>query len=423
SDSSAKVWNFKIRQGVKFHDGSPLTADDVVYTYQYHTNPKNGSEALSAFSGVLTNSGVTKVDDYTVQFALEAPNGNFPYLCSSDNYNMIILPNGYDPADWQKSFIGTGPWAMQSYHTGVGATFTRNDDYWGAKAKPAGSQFTFFETTPPSVLALVGNTIDVLGQFSVSGGQAILDDTSKYNVIKLSSSAHRELSMRCDLAPFNDARVRQAIALTLNRPGLVQALFSGYADLGNDSPFAPVFPSTAKLPQRNVDIAKAKALLAAAGHPNGFSTQLYTENIQEIPQLAAFVGQAAAQINVSIDLNVDPQNVYYSKYWLTGTMSLVDYGNRSVPNVFLTAPLTSKGPWNAAHFKSSTYDGLVAQYVAAVDLSTQRGLAKKIEQLLLDETPIIYPYFYDYLSATQKNVQGAYPTAIGHIFVNNVTIS
>ncbi len=427
ANSSATVWTFKIRQGVKFHDGSALTADDVVYTYQLHANPKNGSEALSAFSGVLTNDGVVKVDDYTVAFHLESANGNFPYLCSSDNYNMIILPNGYDPKKWQSSFIGTGPWVLQSYQTDVGASFTRNNDYWGPKAKPAAAHFTFFATSTPSYIALQSGTIDVLGQFAVSGGEALLN--GNYNVINLQSSAHRELSMRCDMKPFDDARVRQAIALSLNRPGLVSALFQGYAVEGNDSPFAPVFPSTVKLPQRNIAVAKAKALLAAAGYPKGFSTTLYTENILEIPQLAAYIGQAAAAIGVNITLEIENQSVYYGNYefgtsnWLDGQMSLVDYGNRSVPNVFLTAPLESKGPWNAAHFKNSTYDNLVKQYVAAADLSTQRSLAGKIESLLLAETPIIYPYFYNYLSATAKNVHGAYPTAIGHIFVNNVTMS
>jgi len=98
SNATADVWTFKIRQGVKFHDGSPLTADDVVYTYKLQTNPAGKSAALSNFGGALSPSGVVKVDDYTVAFHLNAPDGNFPYATSSDNYNMIILPNNYDPA-------------------------------------------------------------------------------------------------------------------------------------------------------------------------------------------------------------------------------------------------------------------------------------------------------------------------------------
>ncbi|HMI24185.1 MAG TPA: ABC transporter substrate-binding protein, partial [Streptosporangiaceae bacterium] len=109
SNSAADVWTFKIRQGVKFHDGTPMTADDVVYTYKLQTDPKGKSAALSAFGGVLTPDGVIKKDAATVEFHLAAPNGNFPYLTSSDNYNMIILPKNYDPAKWETSFIGTGP--------------------------------------------------------------------------------------------------------------------------------------------------------------------------------------------------------------------------------------------------------------------------------------------------------------------------
>jgi peptide/nickel transport system substrate-binding protein len=436
ANTAADVWTFKIRQNVKFHGGASLTADDVVYTYKLHTNPKKGSNALSAFGGVLAPSGVKKVDDFTVEFHLEAANGNFPYLTSSDNYNMIILPNGYDPAKWQGSFVGTGPFVLKSYTPKVGAAFARNEQYWGTKALPAATEFTFYDSQTPGILALTGGTIDVLGQFAVSGGEQLLASGAPYNIIRLKSSAHRELSMRCDQAPFTDPRVRQAIALTLNRPAIVQALFKGFADLGNDSPFAPVFPSTnTSIAQRTLNVAKAKSLLSAAGHPNGFSTQLVTEQFLEIPQYAQIVVQAAKSIGVNIKLKVESSSAYYGKAtfgnsdWLDATMSLVDYGHRSVPNVFLTAPLettnakTGTGPWNAAHFSNTQYNSLVKQYVAAVDLSSQRTVAGKIETLLLDQTPIIFGYFYNYLSASAKNVTGAYPTAIGHLFLNKVTKS
>jgi peptide/nickel transport system substrate-binding protein len=436
ANTAADVWTFKIRQGVKFHNGAALTADDVVYTYKLQTDPKKASNALSAFGGVLAPSGVKKVDDFTVEFHLEAANGNFPYLTSSDNYNMIIIPNNYDPASWQGSFVGTGPFVMKSYTPKVGASFTRNEQYWGTKALPAATEFTFYDSQTPSILALTGGTIDVVGQFAVSGGEQLLAAGAPYNIIRLKSSAHRELSMRCDKAPFTDPRVRQAVALTLDRPAIVQALFKGFADLGNDSPFAPVFPSTnTSIAQRKQDIAKAKSLLSAAGHSSGFSTQLITEQFLEIPQYAQIVAQEAKAIGVDIKLKVESSAAYYGKAtfgnsdWLDATMSLVDYGHRSVPNVFLTAPLvttdakTGTGPWNAAHFSNKQYDSLVKQYVAAVDLSTQRTIAGKIETLLLDQTPIIFGYFYNYLSASAKNVTGVYPTAIGHLFLNKATKS
>ena len=162
-----------------------------------------------------------------------------------------------------------------------------------------------------------------------------------------------------------------------------------------------------------------------------FSTKLITENFLEIPQYAQIVVQAAAAIGVKINLTVESSTQYYGKAtfgnsdWLDASMSLVDYGHRSVPNVFLTAPLETinatagTGPWNAAHFANTSYDKLVTQYIAATDVGTQKSIAGQIEQLLLTQTPVIFSYFYNYLTATAMGVSGVYPTAIGHLFLYN----
>jgi peptide/nickel transport system substrate-binding protein len=419
------IWTFKLRSGVKFHDGSPLTADDVVYTIQQLADPKNASNALSTFAGVLKPAGVVKVDSGTVEFHLEAANGNFPYLVSSDNYNAVIVPKGTDFAKWQSTFIGTGPFKLKSYTQNVSAEFVANPDYWGGAPHLDSTTFNFYASQQPQILALQGGQVDGIVQFVVQGAQSLLNN-SQFNIIKLKSANHRELSMRNDQAPFTDPRVRQAIALSLDRPGMVKALLDSYGDLGNDSPFAPKFPSTdTSVPQRALDIAKAKALLSAAGHPSGFSTTLTTEEYQEIPQLAQVIAEAATKIGVNIKLKVENQTNYYGKAtygnsdWLDATMSLVDYGDRGVPNVFLEAPLSSGGPWNAAHFKNPTYDSLVKQYVASVDLQTQKQLAGKIETLLLAQTPLVIPYFINALTATASNVHGVVPTAISAIYLKD----
>jgi len=189
------------------------------------------------------------------------------------------------------------------------------------------------------------------------------------------------------------------------------------------------------IPQRAKDLAKAKSLLSAAGHPSGFSTQLIGNNTLEIPDYAQIVAQSAKAIGVNIAVKVESSSLYYGKAtfgnsdWLDATMSLVDYGHRSVPNVFLTAPLqtinakTGTGSWNAAHFSNKQYDKLSQQYIATADLTTQKKIAGQIETLLLEQTPIIFGYFYNFLTASAKNVTGAYPTAIGHIFLYNATKS
>jgi peptide/nickel transport system substrate-binding protein len=419
------LWTFKLRSGVKFHNGAPLTADDVVYTMQQLSDPKNASNALSTFTGVLKPAGVVKVDASTVAFHLEAPNGNFPYIVSSDNYNAIIVPKGTNFAKWQSTFIGTGPFKLKSYTQNQGATFVANPNYWGGAPHLDSTAFTFYSSQQPQILALQGGQVDVVVQFVVQGAQSLLNN-SQYNIIKLKSANHRELSMRNDMAPFKDPRVRQAIALSLDRAGMVQALLNGAGVVGNDSPFSPKFPSTdTSVPQRTQDIAKAKQLLAAAGHPTGFSTSLTTEQYEEIPALAQVIQQAATKIGVNIKLKVENQTNYYGKStygnsdWLDAVMSLVDYGDRGVPNVFLEAPLTSGGPWNAAHFKDPAYDSLVKQYVAAVDLTTQKSLAGKIETLLLDQTPLVIPYFIDGLTATTSTVHGVNPTSISAIYLKD----
>ena len=430
ANADASVWTFKIRQGVKFNDGTPMTTDDVVYSFKSQCDPKNAANALSVFAGTLAPDGVVKVDDSTVAFHLEQPDGSFIDAVSPNNYNMIIVPNGYNFADYQKSFIGTGRFKMVSYTPNVGATFTRNPHYWGKPALPARTEFTFFSSDPAIAIALQAGSIDCLGQFTVTNSPQLLK--GNFNVIALKASSHRELSMRTDIAPFTSKYVRQAIAYTLDRPATVAALFKGYAEVGNDNPFAPAFKATdTSVPQRTKNLKLAKELLAKGGVPRGFSTPLLTENDQEIPQLAEIVKQAASQIGVNINLTIESTSKYYGKAvfgnsdWLDGKMSLVDYGARAVPNLFLQAPLqsinpkTGQGAWNAARFNNPTYDTLSKQFVAAVDLSTQRRIAGEIQRLLLDETPIIYPYFYDYLSATQKNVTGVYPTAIGHLFLWN----
>jgi peptide/nickel transport system substrate-binding protein len=430
SNAKATVWTFKIRQGVKFNDGTPMTVDDVVYSFKSQCDPKNAGTALSVFSGLLVPDGVVKVDNSTIAFHLEAPDGAFLDAVSCDNYTMVIVPKDYDYTKYQTDWVGTGHFMMQNYTPNVGATFVRNPHYWGAAALPKEIQWSFYSAEGPMTAALQAGQIDCLDQFFVSSSPQLLN--GNYNIIKLKASGHRELSMRCDVGPFKSKYVRQAMALCLDRPGLVKALFKGYADIGNDNPFAPVFPSTAPVAQRVQNFKLAKQLLAKAGYARGFKTPLYTEQRQEMPTLAQFVKAWAAEIGVTINLTIEPPNKYYgSSYgnsdWLNGEMSMVDYGARSTPNLFLEAPLqthnakTGSGAWNAAHFADPTYDTLSKQYVAATDLSSQRAIAKQIETLLLDQTPIIFPYFYNYLAASQKNVTGIYPTALSQFFLWNAS--
>lgn len=422
-NADGSVWTFTIRQGVTFHDGTPLTANDVVGTFDKLINPDGGSaNAQSALGGVLSPGGIEAPDDATVVFTLDAPNGSFPSLVSSANYNAIIIPADLDPAEWGETFQGTGPFKLERFTPKVGATFVRNEDYWGDKALVEKVEIKFYDEEAPMILALQGDEVDFVEHFSVAGGKALLDDDS-FQVIAAKAATHRQLHMRTDKEPFTDNRVRQAIALSIDRQALVDGLWEGQADIGNDSPFGPLYPSTdTSVPQREQDIEQAKQLLADAGMGDGFRVQLDTWDGFEIPDLAQLVKNYAQEIGVTIDLKITDAGTYYGdgvfgkSTWLDSVMGITDYGHRPVPNVYLTAALSGDpkiGVWNSAHFKNDQYDELVRQYVAALDLDTQRGLAKQIQELLLEETPIIFPYFYYFLSGAKANLQGAVSAATG----------
>jgi peptide/nickel transport system substrate-binding protein len=432
-NADGSVWTFKIRQGVTFHDGTPLTANDVVTTFEKLINPDGGSaNAQSALGGVLSPGGAEAPDDATVVFTLDAPNGNFPTLVSSANYNGIIIPADLDPADWGQTFQGTGPFKLESFDPTVGLTVVRNDAYWGTPAIPDKLDIKFYAEEGPMVLALQGDEVDFLEHFSVAGGKALLDDPN-VQVIAIRTATHRQLHMRTDKEPFTDKRVRQAIALSIDRNALVQGLWEGQADLGNDSPFAPLYPSTdTSVPQREQDVEQAKQLLADAGMGGGFEVQLDTWDGFEIPDYAQLVKNYAADIGVTINLSITDAATYYgdgvfgNSTWLDSVMGITDYGHRPVPNVYLAAALSGDakiGVWNSAHFKNTQYDDLVTQYVAALDLDAQRAVAKQIQELLLDETPIIFAYFYNFLSAAKPNLQGALSAATGQFDLSQASFT
>jgi peptide/nickel transport system substrate-binding protein len=422
-NEDGSAWTFKIRQGVTFHNGAALTANDVVTTFDKLINPDGGSaNAQSALGGVLSPGNIEAPDDTTVVFNLDAPNGNFPTLVSSANYNAIIIPADLDPADWGKTFEGTGPFRLERFTPKVGLSVVRNDAYWGDKPFADKVDIKFYDEEAPMILGLQGDEVDFVEHFSVSGGAPLLEDEN-VQVIAVKAATHRQIHMRTDKEPFTDNRVRQAIALSIDRQALVDGLWEGQADIGNDSPFGPLYPATdTSIPQREQDIDQAKQLLADAGMGDGFSVQLDTWNGFEIPDLAQLVKNYAEQIGVTINLKITDAGTYYGdgvfgkSTWLDSVMGITDYGHRPVPNVYLTAALSGDpkiGVWNSAHFKNGAYDELVREYVAALDLDSQRAVAGQIQELLLEETPIIFPYFYYFLSAAKKNLSGAVSAATG----------
>jgi len=436
-NSDASAWTVKLRSGVKFQTGQAMTADDVVTTYNRLVDPNSGSQAISAFKGSLSPGGITKVDDLTVKFQLDAPTASFPYLLSSTTYQGIILPANYKLGSFTSTAQTTGAFKITSYTPGVGAKYDRYNDWWGGHAALDGVDVTYYSDAAAADSALIAGTIDLIGQIQLATDRALFNNP-KVQIFSAHGATHRQVPMRVDLNnPLKDPQVRQAIALTLDRPSIVKTLFTSFADVGHDTPWAPVYPSTvggSDVPQRAQDLNKAKQLLAAAGFANGFSITLTTEQTGEIPQLAQIIQSSVKQIGIDMKLDILTATAYFdgsqtgppsgwgNTPWLNAPINITDWGHRAVPNVFLTAALETGGVWNAAHYSSPAFDAAAKGFIGAISLSDQKKFSKQAETILLADTPVIFPYFYYYLAAGSKSVKGYYGDPQGTMFLSHTSL-
>jgi len=430
----AKSWTFAIRQGVKFHDGTPMTVDDVVATFNRLLT--KDSQAQSSFHGVLSPGGVKKVDASHVRFDLDSPNGLFPYLTCQMTYQAIILPKDYQlpsdltkPGEWTSKMNGTGPHKLKENRGAAGLSFVANPTYWGGKSSIDAIEYQILEDQA-RVTALQSGQIDLAIQISYQGAQQL---SAGSNVIPLQTANHRYLNMNVKKKPFNDPRVRQAIALALDRPGIAQGLWGKYAQVGNDSPMWPGYTFTDKtVPQRHKDIAKAKALLQAA-HATNLKLTLTCYRSFEMPDYAQRVAQALKQIGIDCTVKVYTSAQYFDGVsfgaagklapWLGTDFGIVDYGHRPVPLTYLNAALRSGGVWNAARYANKHFDGLINSFQSAASVKDQRKYARQMELQLLKDTPVIYSYFYNFIAGASPKVHGYVPDGIAVVNLRGVTLA
>ncbi len=420
-NADGTVWTFKLREGVKWESGGDFTADDVVATMDRLM--ENGNAALG---GVLAKGATKAVDPHTVEFTLSGPNGNFPALVSVYNAQAVITPKGWaagSTADVNKD--GTGPWKMVSFDPTTGAKFQRKEDYWGGKPMLESVEWVFNNDSASRVAGLQGESVDAIVQIDVLGSEGLLADPGKYKILDLQTATHREIWMRCDKGAFTDKRVRQALAMSLDRELMVTQLFNGKAVVANDHPVAPIYPYFDKSapPQRTRDVEGAKKLLADAG-ATGLKATLYAPQLNEIPQLAELVKQNAAEAGIEIALNVESTDTFYNEWCLTYNpcdggqdFGIVDYGHRSTPDTYLNAAYAT-GEWNSAHFKNDAFNAAFKEYQKSLDVAGQMAACQKMQVIANDECPYAIPYFYNYLSAHSTKFDGVRISALGQMFLN-----
>lgn len=417
------VWTFKLRQGVKWQDGSPFTGEDVVGTMKRLVAAGN-----AGIKGVIDENSAKIIDPATIEFTLVSANGNFPYLVSVFNAQTLITPADYAAGTTLDGMpAGTGPWKLDSYDAATGAKFSRNADWWGGTTPLDSAEWIFFDETGPMVTAYQGGQVDAIGQFDVLSGASLFDDAN-FTVNATRTSTHRQIWMRTDKGAFKDKRVRQALALTLDRELMVQQLFKGKAEVANDHVIAPTFPYfDPSVPQRTRDVAKAKQLLSDAG-ATGLTAALHVAELQEIPDLAVLMQSQAAEAGITLTPAVESLDTFYGAQWCpaepaeppcsgAADLGIVDYGHRATPDVFLNAALKTNGIWNSSQYSSKEFDDAFAEFQAAVGLDAQTSACTKIETILNEDVPIAIPYFYNFLSGNSKKFTGVYSSALGQMFL------
>jgi peptide/nickel transport system substrate-binding protein len=431
--ADSKSWTFTIRQGVKFHDGTPLTTDDVVATFERLVT--KDSQALSSLGGVLSPGGTTKVDASTVKFDLDAANGFFPYLLGQMTYQAIILPKTYQlpadlskPGEWTTKMNGTGPFKLKENRGQAGLSFVANDDYWGGRPSIDAVEFQVLEDNA-RVAALRGGQVDIAVQISYDGARQL---GSGSQVLPIGTANHRYLNMNVKKAPFKDVRVRTAIALALGRPQIAAGLWGKYAQVGNDSPLWAGYAFTDKtVPQRKQDLAKAKALLKAAGATN-LKLTLTCYRAFEMPAYAQRVASDLKKIGITCKVKIYTSAQYFNGVsfgakgklapWLSTDFGIVDYGSRPIPLTYLNAALKTGGVWNAARYANKSFDKTIANFTAASDLQSQKKYAKSMETQLLKDTPAIYAYFYNFIAGAAPKIKGYVPDGGGVVDLRKVTV-
>ncbi len=424
-NAALTVWTFQIRRGVTFHNGKALTADDVVASFKQYLSV-TPSEILSAIpNSLLTADGVRKTGPYTVQFHLKQPSNAFPQLVSQTTYQAIIQPAAIanKPGTWVSSgMIGTGAFRLESGTPGRRVELVRFPQYWGGPSPLDGVVFTSYEGTAAQVLALRTGQIDLCVQLSAQNA-ATFRGNSRFKVFSAPTAAHRMFGMRVDREPFRDARVRRAVALTLNRPDIIQRILLGAGTLGNDSPFWSRYPSTApSIKQRKQNLDLARALLRAAGQEN-LKFTLTTWNGLDHPDHAQAIQAFARQAGIDISLEVQSVAEYYgggadyyaTTPWINRPATLTEYGARGVPNLYITAAYMSDGIWNASHYSNPAFDAAARQYLGAAEIAAQRAATKKMAGFLLRDTPVITDYFITYVAAGSSKVRNYFADGTSHV--------
>lgn len=391
---------FTIAPGVTFHDSSPLTAKDVVWTFDRLRQPDSGYPTVSLYSNIAS---IEATGDLEVTFKLTAPNPFFLFDLS-DNHALVVKA---DTQDFTK-FNGSGPFKVVEYSPEDRIVLEANQDYF-VKGQPklAGLEVIFFNDQTAMVDALRSGDVDLTMAFStdlytslkdVPGITRLETPTNMFDVVRL----------RSDRKPGNDPLVIQAFKLALDRQAVYGLVMPGFGEIGRDSPIGPMYTQyfdKLDLPAR--DVQKAKDLLAQAGYPKGLKLDLHTPDTGNRPQLAVVLKEQWAEAGIDVNVMVEPESVYYGDNgWMEVDLGITGWGSRPYPQFYLDMMLACDAEWNESHYCDKEFDTLTKTAGTTLDEAARVDAYHQIQRILLDRGPIIIPYFYTQVGAMSDQFQG-----------------
>jgi peptide/nickel transport system substrate-binding protein len=403
-NATATVWTIRLKPGLTFHNGKPVTAEDVLYTL--NRTVVNHYPAAADLARIdLKNARI--LDSRTLELPCSSPFSILDQELASNCYYLGIVPTNYDP----KHPVGTGPFKYQSFTPGQQSIFTANRDYWDRGSGPYADTLviTDFTDETSQLNALQSGQVNLVNQLSAVSIPAA---RSAGQVLIAQGGAMTPFVMRCDRPPFNDVRVRQAMRLVVDRPQMNNIVFGGHGTIGNDI-FSPEDPDYDRsLPQRVQDIEQAKSLLAAAGQ-SGLTVQLVVAPISYGTLEAAQVfAQQAKKAGITVNLSQITVTEMFGPNFLKWEFSMDTwYYEQYLPNVGnATVP---SAPYDETHFDDNAYNKLYAQALATVDATKRRDIAHEMQEIDYTTGGYIIPYFVASIDGYAKNVHGVVPAKTG----------
>ena len=401
----ATEFTFHLHEGVTFHDGTPATSSDVVATYEAILNPDIPSSALSILNMIET---VEAVDDLTVKFTLSSPFADFP--TSTAHANARIISEEALSGDLTKLDTvvnGTGPFKMESYDSARITRLVRNENYF-SEGKPYldAVEMHLFPDLAAETTNFLSGDIDVM-LLVQQADYARISSTPGINALRVPSGRYVNVVMRFDQPPFDNLKVREALAYAIDRQLLVDLVLEGLGRPGHDNILSPEFKFRIDTPEKNYDPAKAKALLTEAGYPDGIRLDLVASNRPAIrAQVAIAIKQMALPAGFDINVETMPHDTYIANVWKKGNFYMAYWGMQPTEDATFNLLLTSNASYEDTGWKNAKFDELVNAGRSTTIEAERAAAYSQAQELMLNELPYIIPFYEDVLTASKDHVKG-----------------